>query len=184
MLGWCSFAALRISPWKRSRTPAVDQVAADDLEDLHPAHQGVLGEEDDAHAALAEFPEDLVVGEVGEPGGRVLAGGGAAAAGPASSIESPSVEETAGREIAPRLGVAESAEEAVGGDLGDAAAAIRAALQVRVHRFGRGVVELAQAVGLQGLVGRMQGGRAFMGSVSGSSRAVRCADPQGNITKA
>ena len=40
MLGWCSLAALRISPRKRSSdAAAVDEVAADDLEDLLPAHQ-------------------------------------------------------------------------------------------------------------------------------------------------
>ena len=70
----------------------------------------------------------------------------------------PSVEETTGAgDSGRRLGVAEAAEEAVGRQLGDPAAAGRARRQVLVDRFGRGVVELAQAVGVQRLVGRVQG---------------------------
>ncbi len=49
---------------------ALDDVAADDLEDLVAAHHGVVGEVDDAHAAPAEFALDLVVGVVGQAGGE------------------------------------------------------------------------------------------------------------------
>ena len=67
------------------------------------------------------------------------------------------------RRIGPALGVAEPAEEAVGGQLGDAPPAVGAGLQVVVDRLGRGVVELAQAVGEQGLVGRVEGGLGVHG---------------------
>ena len=61
--------------------------------------------------------------------------------------------EEAGRVLATRS----RPVEAVGGQLGDAAAAVRATLQVLDDRSGRGVVEPAQAVGVQGLVGRVEG---------------------------
>ena len=65
MLGWCSFAAERISRRNRSSTPwRFDQVAADDLEHLHPAHERVVREVDDPHPAPAELADDLVVGMV------------------------------------------------------------------------------------------------------------------------
>ncbi len=49
---------------------AVDEVAADDLEDFVPCHEAVAGEVDDAHAALAELAEDFVVGVVDQPLGQ------------------------------------------------------------------------------------------------------------------
>jgi hypothetical protein len=60
-----------------------------------------------------------------------------------------------GGRIRPGLGVAESAQEAVGGQLADPAATGRAQLQVLVDRFGRWIVKLAHGVVTQHLVGRM-----------------------------
>ena len=123
-----------------------------------PAHERVLGQVDDAHAAPAQLAEDLVVGVVGQARGQRAGRGRRRRA--RAAVEHRQAggrgDERGGR-IGPALGVAEPAEEAVGGQLGDPAAAGRARLQVLVDRFGRGVVELAQAVGVQGLVGRVEG---------------------------
>ena len=131
MLGWCSLAAERISRRKRSSTPRrLIRSAADDLEHLQPAHQRVLGEVDDAHAAAAQLAEDLVVGVVGQ--GRRQA-------------------------VGPRPGVMRSPGGAPGRELGDAPAAVGATFQVRDDRPRRFLVEPAQSVVVQGLVGRVQG---------------------------
>jgi hypothetical protein len=53
--------------------------------------------------------------------------------------------------------IAKAAEEAVGRQLGDPLSAGWARAKVLVDRFGRGFVELAQAVGIQRLVGRVKG---------------------------
>ena len=45
---------------------AVQEVRADDLEHLLPAHHPVLGQVDDAHAAAAQLAEDLVVRMLGQ----------------------------------------------------------------------------------------------------------------------
>ena len=143
---------------------AVDEVAADDLEHLLAAHERVLGQVDDAHAAAAQLAEDLVIGVVGQSRGQ-RAGRrrcrGRRAAG--QHRQAGERGDDRGGGIGPALGVAEPAEEAVGGDRGDAVPAVRALLQVLVDRFGRGVVELAQAVGTQGLVGRVGSWRGVHG---------------------
>src|SRR5262249_7900437 len=59
--------------------------------------------------------------------------------------------------IGPAPWVAEPVENAVRGELADPAAAGRTRLQVLVDRFGRGIVELAQAVRREGLVGGVTG---------------------------
>ena len=135
---------------------AVDQVAADDLEDFHPAHERVPGEEDGAHAPLPEFSQDFIVGEVGQAR-RQGAGREWRRRGRGSVQHRESIRGGDDRSEGPGLGLAaaEAAKEAVGGDFGDAAPAIRAALQVREDRCSRGVVEPAEAISPQGLVGRM-----------------------------
>ncbi len=144
--------------------PAVNQLPADDLEDFQPAHQLVLSEVHDAHAALTEFAEDFVVGMVDEACGQAADGWGrrhprrGSQYGEAIGGGDGEVER-----LGAGLGVAEAAQEAVGGERGDALPAIRAALQVDVDRFGRGIVELAQAVGVQDLVSRMGNLRSVHG---------------------
>jgi len=64
-------------------------------------------------------------------------------------------------------GVAEPAEEAVRGQLGDAVPADRALLQMLVDCVRRIVVELAQAIRTQGLVGRMRDWMGVHREVSG-----------------
>ena len=71
-------------------------------------------------------------------------------------------------------GVADPLEEAVGRHLGDPFPTIRALLQMLVDRLGRTVVELAQAVRAQGLVGRMDGlEAASIGRSPGTGRVTR-----------
>ena len=48
----------------------IHHVPADDLQDLVPAHEPVLGQVDRPHAPLAELADDLVVGVVGQPRGQ------------------------------------------------------------------------------------------------------------------
>ena len=102
---------------------AADQVAADDLEHLLAPHERVLGQVDDAHAAAAQLAEDLVVRVVGQSR-RQGARPGAAPAGrrrrPASTCRRAR-RRRARCESGLALGVAELAQEAVGGHLGDAA---------------------------------------------------------------
>ena len=93
MLGWWSWAAARISRRNRSSTPwRFEQVRADDLEHLLPAHELVLGQVDDAHAAAAQLAEDLVVGMVGQArrqgAGRRRRGRTSASRRPASTTPS------------------------------------------------------------------------------------------------
>src|SRR5262249_23024137 len=66
------------------------------------------------------------------------------------------------------LGVADPFEEAVGRHLGDPLAAVGARLQVLVDHFGRTVVELAQAVGVEDRVGRVGGRGGVHRAVSGA----------------
>ena len=72
--------------------------------------------------------------------------------------------------IGPALGFGgtQSANEAIGRELGDPAAAVRARLQVLVYGFGRNVVEPAQTVRIQGPVGRMQIRRGAHRIISGN----------------
>src|SRR5208337_1410801 len=65
--------------------------------------------------------------------------------------------------LGPGLSILEPAHEAVRGDLGNAPATRVALLQVLDDRLGQQVVELAQAIGLQGLVGRVSGGGGHRG---------------------
>jgi hypothetical protein len=60
-----------------------------------------------------------------------------------------------GVRIGPRLGIAESAHEAVGRQLGDPLPTGRARLYVRIDGFGRRIVKLAHGVVTQRLVGGM-----------------------------
>ena len=87
-----------------------------------------------------------------------------ATAGPRPVFERPTAT-VGGRHRRRALGVAEPAQEIVGRELGDPAPAGRAVFQVLADRLGRGVVELAQAIGLQGLVGRVSGGGGTHGDL-------------------
>ena len=66
------------------------------------------------------------------------------------------------------LSLADPPEEAVGRHLGDSFAAIRALLQVLVDRLGQPVVELAQAIRTQGLVGGVKRRYGVHGAISRS----------------
>ena len=147
---------------------AVDEVAADDLEDLLAAHELVLRQVDDAHAALAKLAEDLVIRVVGQSRGQ-RAGRRRCRGRRAASQHRQAGERGDDRRggIGSALGVPEPAEEAVRGDLSDAVPAGRALLQMLVDRLGRTVVELAQAIRTQGLVGRMEGWMGVHHAVSG-----------------
>ena len=136
--------------------------AADDLEHLLAAHEPVLGQVDDAHAAAAQLAEDLVVGMVGQARGQAC---WPAAARPGTcesppSFDNPASEEPTGGDDSGRpVRLAEPAEEAVGRHLGDPAPArSRTPPGACSTASAQHVVELAQAIGLQGLVGRMHGG--------------------------
>ena len=59
--------------------------------------------------------------------------------------------------------VVEPSEETVGCHLGDLAPAVGAVLQVFVDSLGRGIVEIAQAIRLQDLRGRMDCGMCVHG---------------------
>ena len=161
MLGWCSLAAdADLAEEAVAHAGPLDQVPADDLEHLQAPHERVLGEVDHAHPAAAQLAEDLVVGVVGQARGQGVGRGrrrrrpGRRRASTGRRAEETDRAADSGR----RLGVAEPAEEAVGRQLGDPAPAVGARLQVLVDRLGRGVVELAQAVGTAGS-GRSGGGR-------------------------
>ena len=168
MFGCCSLAAERISRRNRSSTPgAFDQVPADDLEHLQPPHQLVLGEVDDAHPAPAQLADDLVVGVVGQLGreGRRAAarrgrrrrfadGRRRSAVGPWASRSRP-------RKLSPDSPPTRRRHSGT-------------TSRCSVDRRRPKVVELAQAVGVQGLVGRVQGGGGVHDGSSGpgSVRAV------------
>ena len=54
---------------------AFDDLPADDLEHLVAAHERVVGQVDDAHAAAAQLADDLVVGMIGQPRRQVIGRG-------------------------------------------------------------------------------------------------------------
>ncbi len=135
---------------------ALDELFADDLEDLQTAHHLVLGEVDDAHAALAELADDFVVGMIDQA--RRQAAGRWRRRRARRGIqhrESFRAGDGGVERLGRGLRFSEAAEKAIGGERGDALPAFQAALEVLVDRLGRGVVDLAQAVGVQDLVSRM-----------------------------
>ncbi len=146
-------------------TGEVDEVASDDLEDLQSAHEPILGQVDHAHPAAPQLADDLIVGVVGQARGdrmsRRRSGPGHA---PVDHREAVDGGDRGIPRAGPDPGVAEPAEEAVGRRLGDAAAAVRALLKMQPYGSGRGVIEPAEAVGVQDLVGRMEGLRRAHGT--------------------
>ena len=75
------------------------------------------------------------------------------------------------RRLARRLlSVADPLEEAVGRHLGDPFPAVAAFHQMLVDRLGRTIIELAQAIRTQGLVGRVEGRGGVHRAVSGFRR--------------
>ncbi len=96
------------------------------------------------------------------------AGGGAAEmAAPPPTGDPPkwefSVADIAGSPCA----LAKPPQKAIGRHLGNPALTLRARAQVLVHRFSRGVIKLAQTVGLQSRIIRVDGGRGAHGRISG-----------------
>ena len=79
MLGWRSRGdGPDLAEESLAHAGVVDDLRADDLEDLVAAHDPVVGEVDDPHAAPAQLADDLVVGDLGERlglGGRDASGG-------------------------------------------------------------------------------------------------------------
>ena len=68
MLVWCKPGRVANLTQKAvQHAAALDQMAADDLQDLVPAHEPVLGQVDRPHAPLAKLADDLVVGMLGQP---------------------------------------------------------------------------------------------------------------------
>ena len=158
MLGWCSLAALRISRRKRSRTPRrFDQVAADDLEHFQPPHQRVLwpGRRRPCRPGRAPGGFRSRGGRPGPAASVSAGGGGRRGRGASGTIDRLAA-------ISGRLSDWTWAFWSRPRKLSDEISATRrrqiAALQVPADRLGRGVVELAQAVGAQSLVGRVSGG--------------------------
>ncbi len=136
---------------------------------------------DDPHAPFAQDALQLVVAEVADAGpgretraGRTVQRGGVRCVGePGGGVRGRRIEgwlisashlglgparscPSQGRCFRPGLSVPEPVEETVRRHLGHEAAAIGAVFQVLVDRLGRVVVELAQAIGLQSLRGRMR----------------------------
>ena len=131
MLGWCSSGRVAdLAEEAVEHAAAVDQVAADDLEHFHPAHERVLGQVDDAHAAPAQLADDLVVGVVGQARGQRAGRGRRRIRAAVQHRQAVGGGDGGLERIGPGLGVAEPAEEAVGGQLGDPSPAVRARLQV------------------------------------------------------
>ena len=73
-----------------------DQVAADDFQHLIPAHEPVVGEVDGSHAPLAEPADNLVVGMLGQSGGRVSAVAPAVEVASSPSMDKHVSEDTSG----------------------------------------------------------------------------------------
>ncbi len=140
------------------RVAAVDQVTTDDLEHFHPPHEPVPGQVDHSHAAPAQLAGDLVIGMIGEPRGQ-RAGRGRCRRTVGSRGQHRQAggrgHERAGR-IGPALGLAEPFKGAIRRQIGDTSPTVGAGLEVIVDRLGRGVVEPAQTVGAQRLVGRVE----------------------------
>ena len=135
---------------------------------------------------VAEFPEDFIVGVVGQARGQACWPAAARpASGPPSSRESPSVDETtgageSGRALASRSRPRKLSEESSATRRRQSGSASRCAFD----RLGRELVELAQAVGVQGLVGRVQGWMGVHGIGLRVESELRVAQPPGTITKA
>ena len=111
--------------------------------------------------------EDLESGWLASPGGSVLAGGGRRAVRGFVALRCAGLRRTRHGMTHRYLSSPNLAQEAVGRHLGDPLPTIRALLEMLVNGIRRAVVELAQAVGAQGLVGRMRNGMGVHGAVSG-----------------
>ena len=70
-MGWRSRATARISRRKSVAHPGcLDDVRADELQDLVPAHQAVAGQVDEPHRAAAQLAEDLIIRVISQLGGE------------------------------------------------------------------------------------------------------------------
>ena len=152
---------------------AFHDLPAHHLEHLVPAHQLVVGEVDNAHAAPAELSLDLVIGVVGQFRWQRVGRGRCLGVRTLVALCPAGLRPAESRLARGLLSVADPLEEAVGRHPGNTFPAVRALLQVLVDRLGRGVVELAQAVGAQGLVGRMEGCGGVHREVSGDGSSDR-----------
>ena len=116
---------------------AFQDVPIHHLEHLVAAHEAVVGEVDDAHAAPAQFAADLVIGVLGQvrrervgrgPGWRTLS----------LAALRDTVARSAGGPLARRpLGLPQPFQEAVRRQLRHPAAAVGALFEVLMHRPGR-----------------------------------------------
>ena len=152
----------------------LDQVAADDLEHFRASHQLVVGEVDHAHPAAPQLADDLIVGVVDQLGRQRVDRRGRndwarGAFGRRCSGRRP----TGGRLVRLDPGLLEPSQEIVGRELGNPPLAGIAPFQVLAHRLGRDVVELAQAIGLQDRVGRVDGGGGAHFTISSSGSECR-----------
>ena len=104
------------------------------------------------------------------------AGGGAIGSGRAAvGVRVTNLRPAGGRHLRLALGTTQPAQEIVRRYLGDPALAGTARLQVLAHRPRGDVVELAQAIGTQDLVGRVNGGGAH-NAISWSGQDCRSVD--------
>jgi hypothetical protein len=141
------------------RAGPIQQRFGDDLEDFEAVHQLVLGQVDDAHAAAAEFAEDLVLRVVGQLRRQVKEGGRTRwRFGPAVD---PGERLGGSGSGASTVGLAETVEEIVAGQRGHDLATVGAEVQMGHQRPARILVQFAQAERFQNLVGRMRGASRF-----------------------
>ena len=146
-------------------TPSLQQVAADDLEDLQPPHERVLGEVDHTHAPLPQLAEDLVVRVVGQPRGQVAW----------RSWHRPARYRPQHREAVERCRRLRRCRTvlhrlgAVGGQRSDPTPAIRTVPEVLLNRRGCRAVELAQGKCLQDGARRMRSEMSIHGNRSSTS---------------
>ena len=148
----------------------LEHLLVQDLEHFEPVHQRVAREVDDPHAAAAQLAEHLVLGVVrelrGERAGQIRVGrrNRSGIARTVGFLRPPGRRRAGGGSVRPGPGIAEPAHEAVARQLGHPLPAGVAGLQMTVDGRCRGIAKLAQAVGVQDLVGRVRRGRSVHGN--------------------
>src|SRR5262245_57999579 len=111
-------------------------MAADELEHLETIHQFVPGQEDHAHSAAAQLTKDVLVG-VGGKAGWPGAGPGrrSETRGAVEQREVFGCGDDGSVRVANPVCLMQPAEEAMGGEPGDATAAVRARFEMLVDRL-------------------------------------------------
>ena len=126
----------------------IEQRLVDDFEDFEPVHELVLGQVDDAHAAAAQFAEDLILRIGGQFGRQIGDGGLAGGRGFLGRLE---VGDRFGQRVwregrgAAAVRLAQPVEEIIAGLRRDYFAAIGALIEMVHHHAGRSIVQFAQA---------------------------------------